>query len=104
LSGKRPPNPPPLTHQRGTLTSGEPRPLTHLIGQITERKWRTMVQLAEAGIFASSEAARKFCLKHQDSLILGRKGRVLLVDQRSLDRFFEQRAAVVPRRPKTRDE
>jgi hypothetical protein len=95
LSGKRQftPNP----------TSGEPRPLTHLIGQITERRWRTMVQLTEAGIFASSEAARKFCLKHQADLILGRKGRVLLVDQRSLDRFFEQRA-VAPRRPKTRDE
>jgi hypothetical protein len=73
--------------------SADRRPLTHLVGAITDRTWLTCRQLAEAGTFASSEAARKFCLKHKASLILGRKGRVLLVDKRSLDRFFEARAA-----------
>lgn len=70
----------------------EGRVLNHLVGSLRDRDWKTMNQLAQLGLFPSSEAARKFCTKHRADLVLGRKGRVLLVDKRSLDRVFEQRA------------
>jgi hypothetical protein len=71
--------------------STERRALTHLIGTITSREWRTMQQLVAEGVFCSTEAARKFCVRHKSDLVLGRKGaRVLVVDKRSLDRYFEQ--------------
>ena len=72
--------------------NGDPRPLRHLIGTVTTREWMTMVQLAATGLFRSSEAARMFCRRHKEDLVLGKKGRVLLVDKRSLDRLLEQRA------------
>ena len=70
----------------------EPRRLTHLVGAL-DRQWTSMNQLVADGIFPSSESARKFCLKYQGELVIGRKGRLLLVDRRSLDRFFEARAS-----------
>jgi hypothetical protein len=68
----------------------ESRALTHLVGQLRDRDFKTMRQLADLGLFPTSEAARKFVTRHKADLILGRKGaRVLLVDKRSLDRLFE---------------
>lgn len=72
--------------------SGERRALTHLVGLIPDRDWRSMVQLAQLGLFPSSEAARAFCRKHRHHLVLGKKGRLIVVDKRSLDRYLEARA------------
>lgn len=65
------------------------RPLTALVGPSPGRQWRTMQQLVDSGVWRSTEAARAFCRRHAGDLVLGRKGRALLVDQRSLDRLLE---------------
>lgn len=79
------------------------RPLTHLMGALTTREWCSMRRLADAGLFPTADAARKFCTRHRGDLVLGRKGTRLLVDRRSLDGFLERQAltdaaSVRPRR------
>ncbi len=71
-----------------------PRRLTHLMaGVVPPRDWLTMAQLAEHGKFMtrdgrsfSPEAARKFVTRHRD-LPRGRRGRQLVVDRATFDRY-----------------
>lgn len=78
-----------------------PRRLTHLFEGLTPRRdWLTMAQLAEHGKFMtkdgqsfSPEAARKFVTRHRD-LPRAHRGRQLLVDRATFDRFVMQRAQV----------
>ena len=72
-----------------------PRRLLHLFGDgiVPSRDWLTMAQLAVHGKFMakdgvsfSPEAARKFVTRHTD-LPRGRRGRQLLVDRATFDRF-----------------
>jgi hypothetical protein len=72
--------------------SVERRPLAHLIGAVTDRDWRDMKQLAQTGLFPSSEAARQFVRKYRHELVVARKGRRWLVDLRSLNRLLEAQA------------
>lgn len=72
-----------------------PRRLTHLLaGVAPQRDWLTMAQLAEHGKFMtrdgqsfSPEAARKFVTRHKD-LPHGTRGRQLLVDRATFDRYM----------------
>lgn len=76
-----------------------PRRLTHLLGGIVpDRDWLTMAQLAAHGKFMakdginfSPEAARKFVTRHPD-LPRGRKGRQILVDRATFDRYITKPA------------
>lgn len=76
-----------------------PRRLTHLLGGIVPpREWLTMAQLAAHGKFMakdgvhfSPEAARKFVTRHPD-LPRGRRGRQILVDRATYDRFITEAA------------
>jgi hypothetical protein len=76
------------THQDG------PRRLTLLVDGLTPaRDWLTMAQLAAHGKFMakdgvsfSPEAARKFVTRHKD-LPRGRRGRQLMVDRATFDRY-----------------
>jgi len=79
-----------------------PRRLTHLFGDVVpQRDWLTMAQLAEHGKFMakdgvsfSPEAARKFVTRHKD-LPRGRRGRQLLVDRATFDRFISNAGRAV---------
>lgn len=72
-----------------------PRRLTHVLdGVVPSRDWLTMAQLAVHGKFMakdgvafSPEAARKFVTRHKD-LPRARRGRQLLVDRATFDRFI----------------
>jgi hypothetical protein len=64
--------------------------LRHLVGATRPREWMTMAELATHGRFPTAEAARKFVTRHAVDLLTGRKGRQLLVDRISFDRFLEQ--------------
>jgi hypothetical protein len=68
--------------------------LTHLIGVVRDREWLTMRELAGHGKFPTAEAARKYVTRHQADLVTGRKGRQLLVDKASFDRFYERSARI----------
>lgn len=78
-----------------------PRRLTHLLGGVVPpREWLTMAQLAEHGKFMardgvhfSPEAARKFVTRHK-ALPRGRRGRQLVVDRATYDRFITDAARV----------
>jgi len=71
--------------------SGEPRRLKLLAGHLTPtREWLTMAELAEHGRFPSPEAARLFVRRHRD-LPHGKRGRHLIVDRATFDRYVLER-------------
>lgn len=57
-------------------------------GLVPDREWLTMAELAEHGKFPTAEAARKFVTRHPD-LPRGRKGRQLVVDRATFDRYLQ---------------
>jgi len=79
-----------------------PRRLTHLLGGVVPpRDWLTMAQLAEHGKFMardgqcfSAEAARKFVTRHPE-LPRGRRGRQIVVDRATYDRFITNAGTAV---------
>jgi len=83
------------------MSATSPRRLTHLFGGVVpQRDWLTMAQLAEHGKFMardgihfSPEAARKFVTRHK-TLPRGRRGRQLVVDRATYDRFITDAARV----------
>jgi hypothetical protein len=78
-----------------------PRRLTQLFEGVTPRRdWLTMAQLAEHGKFMtrdgqsfSPEAARKFVTRHRD-LPRARRGRQLVVDRATFDRYIVSAARI----------
>jgi len=71
--------------------SDEPRRLKYLLGGLTPaREWLTMAELAEHGRFSSPEAARIFVRRHKD-LPHGKRGRHLIVDRATFDRYVLER-------------
>lgn len=61
-------------------------PLRYLLGGSPARQWLTMAELADHGRFSSPEAARIFVRRHPD-LPHGKRGRHLIVDRATFDRY-----------------